>query len=107
MLPGYPGPCSAPALGVSKLIWINTTLNIESELRDEKNFRSVISILTSSYQGICYQTEDLEYSWNQSGCISELLYISIYRENLQGLNIWNMLIQFYTKFGIGEVSGKF
>ena len=24
--------------------------------------------------------------------------------NLQGLNIWNMLIQFYTKFGIGIVS---
>ena len=24
--------------------------------------------------------------------------------NLQGLNIWNMLIQFYTKFGIGKVS---
>ena len=67
----------------------------------------MISILTSSYQGICYQTKDSEYSWNQSGCISEPLYISIYRENLQGLNIWNMLIQFYTKFGIGEVSGKF
>ena len=25
--------------------------------------------------------------------------IYLYHENLQGLNIWNMLIQFYTKFG--------
>ena len=30
------------------------------------------------------------------------LYLNISR-NLQGLNIWNMLIQFYTKFGIGII----